>query len=271
MCRIVAQFSLKPTNGLNPLVKDPYSLLRQSDAQSRGLQKDGWGLTWYSNGRPQSVHSTAPIFQEKARFQKVAREIHSSIFIAHIRAASNPLALPWERILRLENTQPFIRPPWTFAHNGTVYIVPELKTLLPGINSLLKGDNDSELLFLLLLYHWKRSFGSMSYAIRSMTETLFRLHPNPFSAINFLASDGERLYAYCQWNPKRNDREERRSLAFGAQPFFQMNYQIQKDKILVASEPTHREPGWQLLRQGELLVVDREDSKLRYQTQKIAN
>lgn len=264
MCRIVAQISGGKRGLRELLVTDSYSLLKLSCAKTGHFQEDGWGIGWYENGRPESVHSTAPIFDEKERVEKIAREVSTHLFIAHIRAASNPLALPWEWIHRLENTQPFIRPPWTFAHNGTLYPMAKLRAELGGGLAPLKGNNDSELLFALLLRHWNRSFGSMPRAIKGILGDLRRLDPDSFSAINFAASDGEKLYAYCLWNPKRLE-EGRRSLGLGTQSFFQMSYCVTQKRIIVASEPATQETCWQPLQRGALLVAWRDQEKLRYE------
>jgi glutamine amidotransferase len=264
MCRIVAQVSISPSSPTALLVEDPYCLLKQSNAQPNRLQEDGWGISWYENGESQSLHSAHPLFQEEERLTQLNRKIRSQIVIAHIRAASNPLALPLERIIRLENTQPFVHPPWIFAHNGTIYPAAKLKAELGGGLAPLKGNNDSELLFALLLRHWNRSFGSMPRAIKGILGDLRRLDPDSFSALNFAASDGKRLYAYCFWNPKRLE-EGKRSLGLGTQPFFQMSYFVTPERIVVASEPTSQENHWQWLQRGALLVAWRDQKKLQYE------
>jgi predicted glutamine amidotransferase len=262
MCRILAQFSIQPTHGQTPLIDDPYSLFKQSNAKLARLQQDGWGITWYQHNRPNSVHSVSPFFQEQARVKQIAKEMRSNIFIAHIRAASNPLALPREKIVRLENTQPFVRPPWTFAHNGTLYPVSPLRAELGGAIAPLQGNNDSELLFALLLRQYQRSYTSMVCAIRAVVKQLKRFATHPFSSLNFVASDGTKLYAFCLWDPKRTD-DERRSLCLGTQHFFQMSYHVSPTKVLVASEPTHSGPAWQVLPNGTLLTVEAKEEKLQ--------
>src|SRR5437867_2191134 len=73
---------------------------------------DGWGVGWYEDGVPRVVRSLTPAHGD-ADFEKLSQFVSAQTVIAHVRKASVG------RVAE-ENTHPFQRGPWLFAHNGTI-------------------------------------------------------------------------------------------------------------------------------------------------------
>jgi hypothetical protein len=131
--------------------------------------------------------------------------------------------------LSLANTHPFCLGSNSFGHNGTIMRYPRL------IESGMRppaGDTDSEHLFNLLMedYDPSEPVDCLRAAIRTAVER------SPFSGLNFLFSDGERLFAY----------------RLG---IFELHWLARPGRLLVASEKLTPEP-WHTVQQDVLLVLD---------------
>jgi hypothetical protein len=99
-----------------------------------------------------------------------------------------------------------------------------------------EGDTDSEYLFNLLMHDFDD--GDPVACIR---ETIRRaVECSPFSGLNILFSDGEKLFAY------------RLGL-------FELHWNARPGQLLVASERLTNEPGWHSVQQDVLLTLDPND------------
>ena len=114
---------------------------------------DGWGLGWYENGAPRVVRSLTPAHGDKD-FEKLSHYVSAPTVVAHVRKASIGRVAP-------ENTHPFQRGPWLFAHNGTL---PEWERgrprleeqIAPALRADLRGETDSERCFFVFLTRLRR-------------------------------------------------------------------------------------------------------------------
>jgi predicted glutamine amidotransferase len=134
--------------------------------------------------------------------------------------------------LRFENTHPFSLSSYTLGHNGTILRYPRL--LEPGMRRP-AGDTDSECLFNLLMSDYDPAAPAASLR-KAITKTVER---SPFSGVNVLFSDGERLYAY------------RLGL-------FDLHWLARPGQLLVASEVLTDEP-WHSVQQDVLLTLHPDD------------
>ena len=91
--------------------------------------------------------------------------------------------------LKLENTHPFSRGPYTYCHNGTIL---KAALLEPLADTPPAGDTDSERFFNMLMTGFDHDdvVGSLRRAVETVCDTC------RFSALNFLFCDGRRMYAY---------------------------------------------------------------------------
>lgn len=147
MCRITAVISERPAASVDLLCGGPLSLLSQAGAVEGRFQDDGWGVGDFSGGKPAVTKSHRPARLQRAAFRAAAAKAVSRVTVAHLRDASNPAGLPRASLLGRQNTQPFAAGGLLFAHNGTLYIKDEIRSLLGKYAARLKGTNDSEVLF----------------------------------------------------------------------------------------------------------------------------
>lgn len=255
---------------------DPCSLYAQSKIDPRRPQGDGWGLGFYINGSLKTVKSVKPIFEEYERFRSIVNNISSTVIIAHVRRASNPRGLPKEKLLSIENSQPFSYKNYVFAHNGVINLPDEMADLLGDWQLNIKGLNDSEVYFWYIMKEISEG-GSIPRALRNFQRDLVRVwsenrdkYPDkdrPFIGLNIVFSDGKKLYAYCKYDEER-DRQAA-SLCYGDQPAMQMSYVYSHEKLVVLSEKTNLEENWRPLMNGHLIIGQVVNEKVRVNLQKI--
>ena len=121
MCRWLA-YTGSPLQMERVLFKARHSLIDQSLHARLGATTtngDGFGLGWYA--RPAPDGSLEPPFRYRSvhpawndrNLREAARAIHSSLFVAHIRAATDTPA-------QETNCHPFRHGNWLFVHNGLI-------------------------------------------------------------------------------------------------------------------------------------------------------
>ena len=128
----------------------------------------------------------------------------------------------------MENTHPFLRDKWAFAHNGTIR----------KLN--LKDRTDSEWFFNCVMEELKPCNGDPVSAIARQVEAVREVYR--YSSMTFLLSDGLTLYAYrdCADSPD----------------YYTMYYTRTNDAFVVCQERIF-ESQWKELGNGQLLAIDR--------------
>jgi predicted glutamine amidotransferase len=178
MCRVFGCVAADPITVRHELLEADNPLIRQSEEHD-----SGWGMSVYERADGQSPRCLrlAEAAFEDAEFVE-ATALRGRIFNVHVRRATMGG-------LTEENTHPFCLGPYSFCHNGTIMRYPKL--LEPGVAKP-AGQTDSEAFFNFLM----RDFddGHPRRCLRAAVRTL--IERSPFSGINFLFSDGYKLYAY---------------------------------------------------------------------------
>lgn len=186
----------------------------------------GWGIAAYGDvGLPAPVTERFPeaAFSD-SRFVS-ATDLRGRIFNVHVRRATLGG-------LSTQNTHPFEFGPYSFAHNGTIKGYRRL--LRPGFGEP-QGETDSECFFLRLVGDF-----NPATPIRSLRSTIAAIVAgHTFSGLNFVFSDGIRLYAY----------------KLGV---FQLWWTTRRGVALVASEPLNGD-AWHAVQDDVLLVLDPEN------------
>ena len=215
---------------------------------------DGWGVGWYEDGVPRVVRSLTPAHGD-ADFEKLSQFVSAQTVVAHVRKASVG------RVAE-ENTHPFQRGPWLFAHNGTIpdwdRVRAPLEALIdPSLRDELRGETDSERCFLLFLSLLRRRCelerANAEAAGAAMAETVALVreiaeHGEHRASTTFLATDGRVLLA-C--------RRGRTLFLSSPAP----DRHGESGYVAIASEdPREPPPGgkraWRLLPEEALVVVD---------------
>ena len=222
MCRVFGCVAAEPVSIRHELLEAENPLIRQSEEHD-----SGWGMAVYE--RAGGAEPKLVRFPEAAHADEEfvkATELRGRIFNVHVRRATMGE-------LCLANTHPFCLGNYTLGHNGTILRYPRL--LEPGMRRP-EGDTDSEHLFNRLMHDFDP--GAPVESLRETLRTTVRC--SPFSGLNVLFSDGEKLFAY------------RLGL-------FELHWLARPGQLLVASERVTDEPGWHSVQQDVLLTLDPND------------
>jgi predicted glutamine amidotransferase len=222
MCRVFGCVAAEPASIRHELIEAANPLIRQSEDHD-----SGWGMAVYERADgldPRCVRFPEAAFQDEGFLD--ATDLKGRIFNVHVRRATMGG-------LALENTHPFCLGSYSFGHNGTILRYPRLLEH-PAVTAP-RGDTDSEAFFnfLMTTYDASDPIGSLRAAIRTTVDR------SPFSGLNFLFSDGDRLFAY------------RLGL-------FELHWLHRPGQLLVSSERLTDEH-WHTVQQDVLLVLDPDD------------
>jgi predicted glutamine amidotransferase len=224
--------------------------------------RDGWGIAVYEDegGGAWQVHRGVETAFHDDRYHALAGGARGEVLIAHVRRRTvGPITV--------ENTHPFERGPWIFAHNGTIKDLAFVRaSISPRRLAEVRGETDSELFFALLLSRLDEA-GLADAPPSEATDTLLanflqdvRAQPSAGS-ISFLLGTGNVLYAHrfgrtlCVLDRRPGDpvltvRESRENVVVGT------GWTPRRRAVLIASEHLTDEP-WIDLGDGELVRVDR--------------
>jgi glutamine amidotransferase len=158
----------------------------QSLAALSNEHADGWGIAT-ENGSAWELSRSTERAAGCRDFERVARGASTRIGIAHVRKRTvGPTAL--------DNTHPFVRGPFAFAHNGTVSETRWLERRCSAKRLLeIRGDTDSERLFAFVLSQVD-AHGDVRRGLAAAGRAL-AASPRAGTA-SFLFSDGETLFAF---------------------------------------------------------------------------
>ncbi len=207
MCRFVAYVGQPIT--LDLLVTLPRnSLINQStDAREfeERLNGDGFGIAWYAHDvsdAPALFKSVTPAWSNR-NLHSLARVVHSSTILAHVRAATPGMAVSES------NCHPFARGRYAFMHNGhvgdfKVLRRPMRRFLSDDSYDAVEGSTDSEHIFGLFLdriealKEMKRDEAmaqALSETVREVMDMQEEFGSGDPSYLNIAVSDGDRIVA----------------------------------------------------------------------------
>jgi predicted glutamine amidotransferase len=259
MCRLLGIVSSEPTEFRLVLRDAPRSLERLSREH-----RDGWGLAIFDdvgdNGPGWRLNKGVKCASECEEYQRHAVGSRGELLLAHIRKRT-------VGDVSLDNTHPFERDGWVFAHNGTLTDPEQMRaSISPERLAQIRGTTDSELLFAVLLTHLDRA-GMTHAAAGPETDRIvaevcasLRKDRDP-GAYNFLLSNGRTVYAHRYGrslfllhrtpdDPVRSVRGSREGTVIET-PWSQRRH-----AVFIASEHLTDEP-WVELAEGTLLRIDR--------------
>lgn len=224
------------------------SLLAQAGAVPGRFQDDGWGVGYFTPaGVPALIKSPRPARLEKAAFIRAAAKASARVSLAHVRDASNPGKVNKALLLGLPNTQPFAAKGYLFAHNGTLYIKEEIKSLLGKYAAEVKGLNDSEVLFwqvikMLDLYGTPEKALEMALdEIRTVWVSCKDKYPGlkaPYRGLNIFLATKASLTVLCHYQGRKT------ALMTPGRDFGAIAWRRDKDRLVFSSEPADRLAGW---------------------------
>lgn len=267
MCRMLGLLSTRPVQASEYLWDADCSLYKLA---LLGHQGDGWGIGHYVDGELRIFKSEKPVYEEEALFRDIVSPIQSEAIVAHVRKASNPKNLPRNSLISKENSQPFHHMNRVFVHNGTLFIPDQVMNELGEYRDLVRGANDSEVLFAYLLLSLDResafeeALKSLEKGLRDIKEKSGYQRQYPYSSLNLIFSDGKELYAYEKYLI-----EPSTTSYCSPAPYFQMHYVADDERIVVASEKLSS-GDWKPLGNGELLSARVRDDKVEFNVRKLS-
>ncbi len=250
MCRLLA---VTPADRKDEPILERFRMLADCGCVPRGDKsghRDGWGIALYENQKrvrllrnPKDA-SRDPLFMRSAHSLLKKKR---TLLIGHLRKAS-----VGGRSIR--NTHPFCYRNFTFAHNGSVGAKGAVPfTLSPSAKRLVKGTTDSEKVFHFLI----GEIGSNPDPANergAIRRNAARDRQGPYSAINFLFSDGKLLWALREPNPRHPLAKKERLVSYYSLYLWE---QEPRSQIIIASEPIQNPvANWRLLTRGELVEID---------------
>jgi predicted glutamine amidotransferase len=267
MCRLFGLLSPDDRLAKPWLLDSELSLLRQSDIDPEHPQGDGWGVAW-RNGSKIVLNkgiSGAHTPKERPNFIKAAEVARGPLVIAHLRKASNPMKLPMEKIWGMDNSQPFLEGQVIFAHNGAIPLPTETRERLGHFASKVKGVNDSEVYFYLLLRCIEDEKDPPRAYVRAMKELteVWEKNGKPgekaFSGLNIVFSTSPKdLWAFCHYTGEHGT-----SLSGIKRPYYEMCYREEGGAAVVASEPMDRnEVSWKPIATGRYMHATLTDGRV---------
>jgi predicted glutamine amidotransferase len=273
MCRLFGLLASEPESPEPWLLRSDCSLLRQSNVSPETMQKDGWGIGWYEDGgRARVIKGTGCALEERERFEEAVRAASGSLVLGHLRHASNPMNLPRERLIAPENSQPFENHTTLFEHNGAIPFPTETRPFLGVHEPKVRGVNDSEVLFWLLVRNTEET-GDPLVGYMHTVEDLVRVWQGmkrppvaPFSGLNVLFSrHPDELWAFCQWTGDHGS-----GLFDASRRYYEMTYTATPHRVVVGSEPFDEERGvWKSLASGTYLHARRLEHRVEVTVGKV--
>ena len=256
MCRLFGLHAGTPVRATFWLLDAPDSLAAQSHREP-----DGAGIGVFDQGGRPVVDKQPIAAWQDAQFATEARELTSSVFIAHVRYASTGG-------LSVANTHPFTQDGRILAHNGAFTGLDQLdqRLALTGANRLVGGDTDSERMFALITEQTRSHRGDVESGIVSaltwMADSL------PIYSLNLLLATPDTLWALrypdtnelhiLQRRPTDNANNELEAVS--PRIHARSTDLANQTATIIASEPMDDDPHWRPMQPGELIRVDADQS-----------
>jgi glutamine amidotransferase len=216
---------------------------------------DGWGIAFYEDRGCRLFIDTTPAAQSPVAHLVRTYPIRSLNVIAHIRKAT-------VGTVALENTHPFMREMWgrywTFAHNGTL----KGFTLPPVRDRRYRpvGATDSEAAFCHLLETLRDAFpeGAPDDALLFEAVEGIARGLSADGELNFLLSDGERLFAQCATRLAYIVRQAPFTRAHLVDEDYEVDFSLvttPRDRVaVVATVPLTDNETWTAIESGRLVM-----------------
>lgn len=205
---------------------------------------DGWGVARVAEGGDLDVRKAPESARLSAEFSRTASEDATDLGMVHLRWAT--LGLPVVE----SNAHPFTDGRVAFAHNGSIAPPASLEPLLDDrARSLLRGDTDSERLFLAILSRLPDGAVTADDLGRAVAQTARAVTRDlTYSSLNSMLLTPTHLFALCVFDPAAEARE--------AEPdYYRLRHRSSEDGFVVTSSGWGS--GWDELDNGQLLVVER--------------
>lgn len=236
MCRLLA-FAAREPMGFHDILGDSF----QDFVNLSRRHHDGWGFAWLDENNVLQAAKLPEEAGESESFKRQAEALRVRTVITHLRWAYGEGMSVCQ-----ENTHPFVKAGTAFEHNGTLNDSQRLLDLVPPHLRDLEGNTDSEVMFRVILAFLEKT-GTMEEAIEQALLTIKSGYE--FTGLNFLMLTREKLYAGCAYYPET-------PLLKAETDLYDLHYDVQENRIVIASSQWPEADTWPMLRNGEILTVD---------------
>ena len=259
MCRLLGYVAHEPLSVIDLLGQVDFDAFSALTA----VHGDGWGMAWQDpeNRTLRSTTSAASALRDPS-YARLTHERLGRAGMVHLRWATPGLPVS------PENTHPFVRDGYAFAHNGHISPIDRLEGLLqPAALAMLGGSTDSERYFHFVLQciaerggdedglRWAldvlaREFPEASLNALMLTPThMFGVHIN--SRASTPIGGLRKLFASDHEFPHRH-----------AEEYFAMDYRLTSDAVHVISSGIDPE-GWTPIPENTAASVDLSTLEIR--------
>ncbi|MCA9606234.1 MAG: class II glutamine amidotransferase [Myxococcales bacterium] len=224
----------------------------------------GWGFAWYPMDDGAAVVVKDPNATHETPLTRTLRDwdrFRSCVFLCHTHGAA-------KRITQ-QDTHPFQRSyagrDWVFAHSGDLERRFEEELVIDDPSFEPLGTTDSERAFCWLLAQIREAGARSLHDVgwERLHEWFRRL--NDLGTASFLLSDGRDVVAYADQEGRRKFHRIRRkpphatTVLDGERIHLDLGdpYDINRTMAIIARMPLSKEPGWEPLAPGEMVVARR--------------
>lgn len=160
--------------------------------------KDGWGVAAFSGEKLVVIEKEPADAYQNPKFRAVAEKVgalgKTNIVLGHLRKAVIGAGT-------VQNTQPFAKNSFLFAHNGSV-MQKEKLPLSPSAKKQVKGETDSEALFYYIL-QMMAGTKTAHAARRALVNAVRYVKKHlDFTAMNIIFTNGRYVWAVREVNSK---------------------------------------------------------------------
>lgn len=249
MCRLLGYCSPGSAPVANLLTEEG---LRGFTALS-AFHGDGWGMAWYNTDGPHVQKSTRRA-EDEPDYGRLTHRALGDIGLVHLRWATPGLGIGYH------NSHPFRYGPYTLAHNGAVHPQDRLGEMLPAEwERRLTGTTDSERYLLHIMWRLERRGGDVVAAIADTVASIGDRYA--VNSLNAILLSPDKMYAISWHDPARIPEAELRRRGLASTPeeiagYFHLACRMTADAVVAASSGWPQ-PGWTVLPNKSVLVVDR--------------
>jgi len=214
---------------------------------------DGWGMAWYNSDGPE-IRKSPRRAAEEPEYTRLAGRALGDLGLVHLRWATPGLGIGYP------NSHPFRFGPYTFAHNGAVHPQDRLGEMLPAEwEQRLAGTTDSERYLLHIMWRLGVRRGDMIAAIADTVASIAERYA--VNSLNAVLLSPAKMYVISWHDPARIPADELRKRGLASTPeeiagYFHLACLATPDAVVVASSGWPQ-PGWAMLPNNSVLVVDR--------------
>ncbi len=258
---------------LSALVTEPsHSLIRQSFDSNEGeepLNGDGFGVVWYApavDPAPGRFRSVSPAWSN-ANLHEIARVVTSGCVMAHVRAATQQLA-----VSEL-NCHPFVADRWSFMHNGDIGGFGRIRRALLALLTdrrfeAINGSTDSEHFFALLLDELDAHgadpdvdaiAGAFQSALERVRALMFEYAPGEHLYVNAVLTNGADAVA-CRYTTDDPQHGSSLHITQGQRYVCEdgvcrMLDTVHAGSVIVSSEPLSLDSGWRAFAPNSMVLL----------------